>query len=61
MSNPKEIEKVDIIIRPFPKQDDAYTLLWDEKTRFLLYGGGAEDVYGGSGALGAAGRSLVWS
>lgn len=43
---------MDIIpnIRPTPKQFQAYQLLWDDITRFLLFGGGAE---GGKSWLGA--------
>lgn len=37
-------------IRPTFKQDEAYCLLWDSITRFLLFGGGAE---GGKSWLGA--------
>jgi hypothetical protein len=38
------------IIKPTHKQDLAYKLLWDNVTRFLLFGGGAE---GGKSWLGA--------
>jgi len=37
-------------IKPTPKQHEAYTLLQDDKTRFVLFGGGAE---GGKSWLGA--------
>jgi phage terminase large subunit len=37
-------------IKPTLKQDRAYQLLWDNETRFLLFGGGAE---GGKSWLGA--------
>lgn len=43
-------EQVEPIIRPTYKQGLAYQYLWDEETRFLLFGGGAE---GGKSWLGA--------
>jgi len=42
--------QIEPIIKPTLKQHDAYTLLWDKITRFILFGGGAE---GGKSWLGA--------
>lgn len=45
-----EIEDIVPTIRPTIKQDQAYQLLFDDITRFILFGGGAE---GGKSWLGA--------
>jgi len=44
------MEKITPTIKPHPKQYIAYKLLWDQETRFLAFGGGAE---GGKSWLGA--------